>query len=92
MRTDGNSGDSEKTEPNDEKLFAEAAQYMKAGRPLTKRHLAVWASVTERYIELEMNRGHIRAVKNGRFVRFRPTDIERWLERFLTNVDSAACA
>jgi len=92
MRTDGNSGDSDKTEPNDERLFAEAAQSMKVGRPLNKRQIAIWANVTERYIELEMNRGHLRAVKNGRFVRFRPADIERWLERFLTNADSAACA
>jgi excisionase family DNA binding protein len=92
MRTDQNSGNPGKTEPNDEELFTEAAQSMKVGRPLTKRHLAAWASVTERYIELEMNRGHLRAVKNGRFVRFRPADVERWLEQFLINSDSAACA
>jgi hypothetical protein len=89
MRIDETSSDPDAKDANNEHLFAQAAQSMKLGRPLTKQQLAAWASATTRYIELEMSRGHLRAVKNGRFVRFRPVDIERWLERFLTN---AACA
>ena len=49
-------------------------------RPCTKRELAEQVGSTERFIELETNRGNLRAVRVGvRGIRFLPSDIVRWL-------------
>ncbi len=55
------------------------------GKPLTKRELAGFLGISERFIELEVNRGRLRAVRlSNRLLRFRPIDVERWLESSLT--------
>jgi excisionase family DNA binding protein len=59
-----------------------------AGRPFTKRELSNFLGVSERFIELEVNRGRLRAVKlSNRLLRFRPIDVERWMESSLTTPD-----
>jgi hypothetical protein len=46
------------------------------------------ATKSERFIELEVNRGRLRAVKlSNRLLRFRPIDVERWMESSLTSPD-----
>lgn len=68
-----------------EQLITEAGDCMRSKRPLSKAHLAAWLDVTERYLEKEMEKGRLRAIRTStRFVRFRPTDVEQWMERFLT--------
>jgi excisionase family DNA binding protein len=58
------------------------------GRPLTKRELAGFLGISERFIELEVNRGRLRAVRfSNRLLRFRPIDVERWMESSLTAAD-----
>ena len=55
------------------------------GKPLTKRELAGFLGISERFIELEVNRGRLRAVRlSNRLLRFRPIDVERWMEASLT--------
>jgi predicted DNA-binding transcriptional regulator AlpA len=59
-----------------------------AGKPFTKRELSHFLGISERFIELEVNRGRLRAVKlSNRLLRFRPIDIERWMESSLTSPD-----
>jgi excisionase family DNA binding protein len=59
-----------------------------AGKPLTKRELSHFLGISERFIELEVNRGRLRAVKlSNRLLRFRPVDVERWMESSLTSSD-----
>jgi excisionase family DNA binding protein len=59
-----------------------------AGKPLTKRELSRFLAISERFIELEVNRGRLRAVKlSNRLLRFRPIDVERWMESSLTGPD-----
>jgi len=59
-----------------------------AGKPFTKRELSNFLGISERFIELEVNRGRLRAVKlSNRLLRFRPIDVERWMESSLTNPD-----
>jgi excisionase family DNA binding protein len=59
-------------------------------RPLTKRELAGLLGISERFIELEVNRGRLRAVKlSNRLLRFRPIDVERWMESSLTTTDES---
>jgi excisionase family DNA binding protein len=49
-------------------------------RPCTKKELAAELCTTERFIEREVNRGHLRAIRLGlRSVRFLPSDVVRWL-------------
>jgi len=61
-----------------------------AGRPLTKRELAGFLGISERFIELEVNRGRLRAVRfSNRLLRFRPIDVERWMESSLTTAGEA---
>jgi excisionase family DNA binding protein len=63
----------------------EEAVARQPGRPLTKRELARFLGISERFIELEVNRGHLRAVRfSNRLLRFRPVDVERWMESSLT--------
>jgi excisionase family DNA binding protein len=63
----------------------EAPAARQPGRPLTKRELAMFLGITERFIELEVNRGRLRAVRlSNRLLRFRPIDVERWMESSLT--------
>jgi excisionase family DNA binding protein len=55
------------------------------GKPFTKRELSKFLGISERFIELEVNRGRLRAVKlSTRLLRFRPSDVERWMESSLT--------
>ena len=50
------------------------------GPPWTKKELCQWANCTPRFIEVEVQRGNLRAVRLGnKFVRFLPSDIESWL-------------
>jgi excisionase family DNA binding protein len=68
-----------------EQLVAEAAECMSSKRPLSKLHLAAWLDVSPRYLEKEVERGRLRAIKTSdRFVRFRPVDVETWMEQFST--------
>jgi excisionase family DNA binding protein len=54
-------------------------------RPLTKQELASFLCISERFIELEVNRGRLRAVRfSNRLLRFRPIDVHRWMESSLT--------
>jgi excisionase family DNA binding protein len=49
-------------------------------RPCTKEELAEQVRCTKRFLEHEVNRGHLRAVRLGlRSVRFLPSDVVRWL-------------
>ena len=49
-------------------------------RPVTKRELAEEIRSTERFIEHEVSRGNLRAVRLGlRNVRFLPSDVVAWL-------------
>ena len=62
-----------------------------AGKPFTKRELSNFLGISERFIELEVNRGRLRAVKlSNRLLRFRPVDVERWMESSLTSSDELA--
>jgi excisionase family DNA binding protein len=62
-----------------------------AGKPFTKRELSHFLGISERFIELEVNRGRLRAVKlSNRLLRFRPVDVERWMESSLTSSDGLA--
>ena len=59
-----------------------------AGKPITKRELSNFLGISERFIEMEVNRGRLRAVKlSNRLLRFRLIDVERWMESSLTNPD-----
>jgi excisionase family DNA binding protein len=59
-----------------------------AGKPLTKRELSRFLGISERFIELEVNRGRLRAVRlSNRLLRFRLIDVERWMESSLTGPD-----
>ena len=58
------------------------------GKPFTKRELSNFLGISERFIEMEVNRGRLRAVKlSNRLLRFRLIDVERWMESSLTNPD-----
>jgi excisionase family DNA binding protein len=58
------------------------------GKPLTKRELSRFLGISERFIELEVNRGRLQAVKlSNRLLRFRPIDVERWMKSSLTGPD-----
>jgi excisionase family DNA binding protein len=55
------------------------------GEPFTKRELSRFLGISERFIELEVNRGRLRAVRlSNRLLRFRPSDVEQWMESSLT--------
>jgi excisionase family DNA binding protein len=57
------------------------------GKPFTKRELSRFLGISERFIELEVNRGRLRAVRlSNRLLRFRPSDVEQWMESSLTAV------
>jgi excisionase family DNA binding protein len=59
----------------------EGAQTFVGTKPLTKQELATWLGVTPRFIETQVAKGNLRRVKlSGHCVRFRPADIEAWLE------------
>lgn len=59
------------------------------GKPFTKRELSRFLGITERFIELEVNRGRLRAVRlSNRLLRFRPRDVEQWMESSLTATGS----
>lgn len=67
---------------------AEQPTSSQAGKPFTKRELSNFLGISERFIELEVNRGRLRAVKlSNRLLRFRPVDVERWIECSLTSSD-----
>jgi hypothetical protein len=58
------------------------------GKVLTKRELSLFLGISERFIELEVNRGRLQAVKlSNRLLRFRPIDVERWMKFSLTGPD-----
>ena len=64
---------------------AEESPWKQSSKPLTKRELAGFLGVSERFLELEINRGRLRAVRlSNRLLRFRPMDVERWMESSLT--------
>lgn len=48
---------------------------------LTYREVAAWLSISESYVRRLVMHRKIPIVKIGRSVRFRPTDIEQWIER-----------
>jgi excisionase family DNA binding protein len=57
-------------------------------QPLTKRELARFLGISERFVELEVSRGRLQAVKlSDRLLRFRPIDVERWMKSSLTGPD-----
>jgi excisionase family DNA binding protein len=63
----------------------EESPWKQSSKPLTKRELAGFLGVSERFLELEINRGRLRAVRlSNRLLRFRPMDVERWMESSLT--------
>ena len=58
-------------------------------RLLSKEELAEYVGCSTRYIENEVNDGRLRAVKFARrLVRYRPADIECWLEGRLTEAST----
>lgn len=69
---------------------AEAVQARVAERPLSKTELATWLDVSERFLEIEIAEGRLRAVRLGRKVRFKPKDIERWMDRNATMSEEAS--
>lgn len=85
MRTEPKLGSPTRPELSQQELAVEAGERMRTGRPLTKPQLAAWLEVSQRYLEKEVERNRLGAVKTSdRLIRFRPTDVERWLERFAT--------
>lgn len=63
----------------------EGLAWKQSGKPLTKRELAGFLGVSERFLEMEINRGRLRAVRlSNRLLRFRQIDVERWMESSLT--------
>jgi excisionase family DNA binding protein len=67
---------------------AEQPASAQARKPFTKRELSNFLGISERFIELEVNRGRLRAVKlSNRLLRFRPIDVERWMESSLISLD-----
>jgi hypothetical protein len=49
-------------------------------RPATKAEVAENVPCTPRFVELEVNRGNLRAVRVGeRGIRFLPSDVVKWL-------------
>jgi excisionase family DNA binding protein len=69
---------------------AEELAWKQPSRPLTKRELAGFLGVSERFLELEINRGRLRAVRlSNRLLRFRPIDVERWMESSLTRASQS---
>jgi excisionase family DNA binding protein len=55
---------------------------------LTKRELSRFLGISERFIELEVSRGRLQAVKlSDRLLRFRPIDVEQWMKSSLTGLD-----
>jgi len=64
---------------------SEELAWKQPSKPLTKQELAGFLGVSERFLELEINRGRLRAVRlSNRLLRFRPIDVERWMESSLT--------
>ena len=54
-------------------------------RPLSKTELAIFLDLSERFLELEVQAGRLRAVKLGaRALRFLPKDIQNWMDRNAT--------
>jgi excisionase family DNA binding protein len=54
-------------------------------RPMTVAQLCEWLSVSRRFIEGEVNKGHLRVRKiSPRCVRILPSDVARWLQRVAT--------
>jgi hypothetical protein len=50
-------------------------------RPVSKTELSTWLDVSERFLELEVRAGRLRALKLGaRALRFLPNDVQAWLE------------
>ncbi|HYY30218.1 MAG TPA: hypothetical protein VE860_19905 [Chthoniobacterales bacterium] len=69
---------------------AEQLTSAQAGRPFTKRELSNFLGISERFIELEVNRD-LRAVKlSNRLLRFRPIDVERWMESHLVGEEDGS--
>ena len=63
----------------------EELAWKQSGKPLTKRELAGFLGVSERFLELEINRGRLRTVRlSHRLLGFRQIDVERWMESSLT--------
>jgi excisionase family DNA binding protein len=92
-RATAKTGFSRRSKLTREQLIVEASECMRSGRPLSKVHLAAWLDVSERYLEKEMERGRLRATKTSdRFVRFRPVDVEKWMEQFSTGGAKLATA
>jgi excisionase family DNA binding protein len=59
-------------------------------QPLDKKELAKFLKVSSRFIELEMARGRLRAIKfSNRCVRFTPSDVQRWLDNATINKEAA---
>lgn len=52
--------------------------------PMTPRQAAEKVGVTERFLRNEVRRGNLRVLRLGRMLRFRPEDIDEYLESRLT--------
>jgi excisionase family DNA binding protein len=76
----------EKSTP-DGSVANSAAEQLSAqlSKPFTKRELSTFLGISERFIELEVNRGRLCAVRlSNRLLRFRRIDVDRWMESSLT--------
>ena len=68
-----------------ESLTEAATVAMATGRPLTKDELGAYCRCTARFLENEITRGRLRAIRvSPRLVRFRPRDVEAWMEASAT--------
>lgn len=56
-------------------------------RPLSIAELCQWASVSRRFVELEIERGNLPVRKlSNRLIRILPGDVRVWLDRASTEV------
>jgi hypothetical protein len=78
-------GDGRRAKLTHEELVVEAGDAMRSGRLLTKAHLCSRWDCSDRFIEEEMAAGRLVCIQKGkRFIRFKPSDIEKWEEQCST--------
>lgn len=61
-----------------------------AEKLLTAEEVADWVQLTPEWVQEQARRGRIPALRLGRFWRFEPDAVDRWLKYALVNDSSAA--
>ena len=56
-------------------------------QPLSIEQLCEWAGVSRRFLEMEIDRGHLKVRRlSKRLIRVMPKDVAAWMERVATEV------